>query len=78
MATGRLESHVREELLAASDDVIEDAVAHADLLVLRGLLYQLTGDEEVARARISVVGPRARRRVATTTRRSCGARPPSS
>ena len=48
MAMGRLESHVREELLAASDEVIEDAVAHADPLVLRGLLYQLTGDEEVA------------------------------
>ena len=58
MATGRLESHVREELLAASDAVIEDAVVHADLLVLRGLLYQLTGDDEVARARLKVVGPR--------------------
>ena len=35
------------ELLAASDDTIEDAVAYASPMVLRGLLYQLTGDEEV-------------------------------
>ena len=48
MAMGRSESHVREELLAASDEVIEDAVVHADLKALRGLLYQLTGDDEVA------------------------------
>jgi hypothetical protein len=39
MAMGRSESHVREELLAASDEVIEDAVVHADLRALRGLLY---------------------------------------
>src|SRR4051794_26146519 len=37
----------RPELLAASDDVIEDAVAHAEPMVLRGLLYQLTGDPEL-------------------------------
>src|SRR5262245_31939384 len=37
----------REELLAASDAVIEDAVHYTDPMVLRGLLYQLTGDEEV-------------------------------
>jgi 4-hydroxyacetophenone monooxygenase len=55
MAMARSESHVREELLTASDAVIEDAVAHADLLALRGLLYQLTGDEEVARARLHPV-----------------------
>ena len=47
MAMARLESHVREGLLAASDAVIEDAVTFADSMVLRGLLYQLTGDEEV-------------------------------
>ena len=35
----------RPELLEASDATIEDAVEHADPLVLRGLLYQLTGDE---------------------------------
>jgi 4-hydroxyacetophenone monooxygenase len=38
----------RPELLAASNAVIEDAIAHADPMVLRGLLYQLTGDPEVA------------------------------
>ncbi len=35
---------VRTELLAASDATIEDAVRHGDPMVLRGLLYQLTGD----------------------------------
>ena len=58
MAMGRSESHVREELLAASDAVIEDAIAHADPMVLRGLLYQLTGDDEVARARLEDVQAR--------------------
>ncbi len=38
----------RPELLAASDAVIDDAIAHADPMVLRGLLWQLTGDPEVA------------------------------
>jgi 4-hydroxyacetophenone monooxygenase len=57
MAMGRSESHVREELLAASDEVIEDAVLHADLAALRGLLYQLTGDDEVARARLNTDDP---------------------
>ncbi len=33
-----------EELLAASDQAIEDAVAYADPMLLRGLLHQLTGD----------------------------------
>lgn len=59
MAMARLESHVREGLLAASDEVIEDAVTFADPMVLRGLLYQLTGDEEIARARLNPVGPAA-------------------
>jgi 4-hydroxyacetophenone monooxygenase len=35
---------VRSELLTASDEVIEDAVQYAEPMVLRGLLYQLTGD----------------------------------
>lgn len=39
---------VREELLAASDAEIRDAVAHADPMVLRGLIHQLTGDPEIA------------------------------
>ena len=37
----------REELRSASDAVIDDAVKYTDPMVLRGLLYQLTGDEEV-------------------------------
>lgn len=36
-----------EELATASDTTIEDAVRHADPAVLRGLLYQLTGDSDV-------------------------------
>jgi len=39
------------ELLEASDATIDDAVQHADPTVLRGLLHQLTGDEEVAAIR---------------------------
>jgi len=39
---------MRAELLEASDLEIEDAVLHADPMVLRGLLYQLTGDESIA------------------------------
>ncbi len=35
----------REELLTATDEVIDDAMLYADPMVLRGLLYQLTGDE---------------------------------
>jgi len=39
---------VRQELLDATDETIEDAVRFADPMILRGLLYQLTGDEMVA------------------------------
>jgi 4-hydroxyacetophenone monooxygenase len=42
-------SAVRSELLAANDETIEDAVQFADPMVLRGLLYQLTGDEALTR-----------------------------
>ncbi|HEV3110828.1 MAG TPA: NAD(P)/FAD-dependent oxidoreductase [Candidatus Binataceae bacterium] len=38
----------RSELLTATDETIDDAVRHADPMVLRGLLYQLTGDESIA------------------------------
>jgi len=38
----------KSELLTATDETIDDAVKHADPMVLRGLLYQLTGDESVA------------------------------
>ena len=48
MTTGRSETRVRQELRDASDAVIEDAVVHADCMALRGLLYQLTGDEAKA------------------------------
>jgi 4-hydroxyacetophenone monooxygenase len=44
---------VRQELLDATDDVIDDAVRFADPMVLRGLLYQLTGDESVAATDVS-------------------------
>src|SRR5580698_7333761 len=44
-----LMSAVRSELLAANDETIEDAVQFADPMVLRGLLYQLTGDEALTR-----------------------------
>ena len=50
----------RPELLAASDAVIEDAVAYAEPMILRGLLYQLTGDPEL---KAMPVRP---------TRRNCG------
>ena len=39
---------VREELLEASDAAIEEAVEVADAMALRGLIYQLTGDPEIA------------------------------
>lgn len=45
----------RPELLAADDAVIEDAIAHADPMVLRGLIYQLTGDAEVAATGVKTV-----------------------
>lgn len=45
MAT--IEAPVRPELRTASDREIDDAIGHADLMVLRGLLYQLTGDPEL-------------------------------
>lgn len=38
----------RPELLEATDAQIDDAVQHAEATMLRGLLYQLTGDEELA------------------------------
>jgi 4-hydroxyacetophenone monooxygenase len=38
----------KSELLTATDETIDDVVKYADPMVLRGLLYQLTGDESVA------------------------------
>jgi hypothetical protein len=39
---------IRPELLEASDQEIDDAVLCADPMVLRGLLFQITGDESIA------------------------------
>lgn len=47
-----IEATVRPELLEASDAVIEDAVEHGDPMVLRGLLYQLTGDDDLKAMRL--------------------------
>ncbi len=58
MKSARLEAFaapgIRPELLAASAEEIERAVEHAEPMVLRGLLYQLTGDEEVAATAIAI------------------------
>ncbi|RYD43484.1 MAG: NAD(P)/FAD-dependent oxidoreductase, partial [Verrucomicrobiaceae bacterium] len=43
----KIEGPARSDLLKASDAEIEDAVTYADAMALRGLLYQLTGDEEL-------------------------------
>jgi 4-hydroxyacetophenone monooxygenase len=43
----------RSELLRATDETIDDAVKYADPMVLRGLLYQLTGDESIAATQAS-------------------------
>lgn len=51
----KLEVSSRPELRAAEDGVIEDAIAYADPMVLRGLLYQLTGDPQVAATGVRVV-----------------------
>src|ERR1700754_4825450 len=43
----------RQELLDASDETIDDAVRFADPMILRGLLYQLTGDADVAATEVA-------------------------
>jgi 4-hydroxyacetophenone monooxygenase len=43
----------QEDLLGATDAVIDDAVSFADPMMLRGLLYQLTGDEDVVSTRVT-------------------------
>ena len=45
----------RSELLTATDETIDDAVRHADPMVLRGLLYQLTGDESIAATEVATI-----------------------
>ena len=47
MTTATAETQ-RPELLRASDEQIDDVVQYADPMVMRGLLYQLTGDQELA------------------------------
>lgn len=59
MAARTADKVERPELLSASDETIEDAVSLADVMLLRGLIYQLTGDPEIAatetrRARVSI------------------------
>ena len=44
---------VRQELISASDDVIDDAVQYADARTLRGLLYFLTQDKDIPAMRTS-------------------------
>jgi 4-hydroxyacetophenone monooxygenase len=45
----------RNELLDSTDDEIAEAVKHANPMVLRGLLYQLTGDESLTTVPTSLV-----------------------
>ena len=47
-------SDPRSELLDATDEAIDTAVRHADPMVLRGLLYQLTGDESLAEMPVEI------------------------
>ena len=53
MAT--IDAPERPELLEASDEAIEDAIGYADPMVLRGLLYQLTGDPEIKAMKLKTV-----------------------
>jgi len=41
------------DLATATDEQLRDVVAYADPMALRGLLYQLTGDEEVAATEVT-------------------------
>jgi 4-hydroxyacetophenone monooxygenase len=43
----------RYELIGASDEEIDEAVGFADPMVLRGLLYQLTGDEAILETKLA-------------------------
>ena len=45
----------QSELLTATDETIDDAVKYADPMVLRGLLYQLTGDESIAATEVATM-----------------------
>ena len=43
------------EVLGTSDAEIDAAVQYADPMALRGLLYQLTGDEEVRAVQVEML-----------------------
>jgi 4-hydroxyacetophenone monooxygenase len=45
---------IRSELLAATDAEIDEAVKFTDPMALRGLIFQLTGDEEIAATQVSM------------------------
>jgi 4-hydroxyacetophenone monooxygenase len=47
--------NAEKELLSATDAVIDDAMLYADPMVLRGLLYQLTGDAGVRATRAAAM-----------------------
>ncbi len=52
---GDVDAKVTDELATASDATLVEAIDHADPLILRGLLYQLTGDETLTAMPIETV-----------------------
>jgi 4-hydroxyacetophenone monooxygenase len=53
---GAEQESARRELLEATDEQIDDAVTYTDPMALRGLLYQLTGDQSVPATKVGSVG----------------------
>lgn len=49
---------LRPELLEATDEEVDEAVGYADPMVLRGLLFQLTGDEDLAGMQLTTMPSR--------------------
>jgi 4-hydroxyacetophenone monooxygenase len=45
----------RPDLLGATDEMIDDAVKYADPMVLRALIYQLTGDESLEATEVVLI-----------------------
>jgi len=60
-AMNEMQRPTPHELLEASDDFIDDAVQYADPMVLRGLIYQPTGDREIADTELTMIARWARR-----------------
>jgi 4-hydroxyacetophenone monooxygenase len=56
----------RPELFEATNETIADAVQYADPMVLRGLLYQLTGDDDLIQVSVESVQQGGRTRRALT------------